>query len=154
MSHPDHELSPAEHRLSQDVLEFLIAHQDWFMLDTPPPPALPPTPSRSLTPPLTPHSAGISVSDDEGPDGWRIIERHHRLPSDRTRTVAGPSTSQTTGTNKGERGRERTQGIPQSGIVRSRTMPSTRKTRPNMTALVEASPALLRKARRASAQPS
>ncbi|KAH9963097.1 hypothetical protein BGW80DRAFT_854842 [Lactifluus volemus] len=154
MSHPDHELSPAEHRLSQDVLEFLIAHQDWFMLDTPPPPALPPTPSRSLTPPLTPHSAGISVSDDEGPDGWRIIERHHRLPSDRTRTVAGPSSQTTTGTNKGERSRERTQmGIAQPGIVRSRTVPSTRKTRPNTTALV-ASPALLRKSRRASAQPA
>ncbi|KAH9957452.1 Rho GTPase activation protein, partial [Russula dissimulans] len=35
MSHPSHELSPTEHKLSQDVLEFLIAHQDWFMLDTP-----------------------------------------------------------------------------------------------------------------------
>ncbi|KAI0027876.1 Rho GTPase activation protein, partial [Vararia minispora EC-137] len=32
MSHPSHELTPAEHHLSQDVLEFLIAHQDWFML--------------------------------------------------------------------------------------------------------------------------
>jgi GTPase-activating protein SAC7 len=155
MSHPKHELSPSDHGLSQDVLEFLIAHQDWFMLDTPPPPALPPTPSRSLTPPLTPHSAGITVSDDEGPEGWRIIERHHRLPSDRTRTFAGSSTPQTTaGTSKGERGRERTQmGIPQPGIVRSRTVPSTRKTRPNTAALV-ASPALLRKARRASAQPA
>ena len=38
ISHPDHELSPQEHQLSQDVLEFLIAHQDWFMLDIPPPP--------------------------------------------------------------------------------------------------------------------
>ncbi|KAA1476230.1 Rho GTPase activation protein [Dentipellis sp. KUC8613] len=38
MSHPDHELSPKEHQLSQEVLEFLIAHQDWFMLDIPPPP--------------------------------------------------------------------------------------------------------------------
>ncbi|KIJ51441.1 hypothetical protein M422DRAFT_26857 [Sphaerobolus stellatus SS14] len=38
ISHPDHELSPDQHRLSQDVLEFMIAHQDWFMLDIPPPP--------------------------------------------------------------------------------------------------------------------
>ncbi|GJJ08378.1 hypothetical protein Clacol_002592 [Clathrus columnatus] len=38
ISHPDHELSPEQHKLSQDVLEFLIAHQDWFMLDMPPPP--------------------------------------------------------------------------------------------------------------------
>jgi hypothetical protein len=35
MSHPTHELEPGEHQLSQDVLEFLIAHQDWFMLDVP-----------------------------------------------------------------------------------------------------------------------
>ncbi|KAF8589448.1 Rho GTPase activation protein, partial [Ramaria rubella] len=33
ISHPDHELSPDQHKLSQRVLEFLIAHQDWFMLD-------------------------------------------------------------------------------------------------------------------------
>lgn len=39
LSHPDHEMQPHEHRLSQEVLEFLIAHQDWFMLDITPPPA-------------------------------------------------------------------------------------------------------------------
>ncbi|EIM91464.1 Rho GTPase activation protein [Stereum hirsutum FP-91666 SS1] len=38
MSHPEHELTPKEHQLSQEVVEFLIAHQDWFMLDIPPPP--------------------------------------------------------------------------------------------------------------------
>ncbi|EIN10060.1 Rho GTPase activation protein [Punctularia strigosozonata HHB-11173 SS5] len=32
LSHPDHELSPHEHQLSQRVLEFLIEHQDWFMV--------------------------------------------------------------------------------------------------------------------------
>jgi hypothetical protein len=31
-------MSPQEHQLSQEVLEFLIAQQDWFMLDIPPPP--------------------------------------------------------------------------------------------------------------------
>ncbi|EKM58504.1 uncharacterized protein PHACADRAFT_252881 [Phanerochaete carnosa HHB-10118-sp] len=36
LSHPSHELSPPEHQLSQDVLEFLIEHQDWFMLDISP----------------------------------------------------------------------------------------------------------------------
>ncbi|KAF9007583.1 Rho GTPase activation protein [Cyathus striatus] len=35
ISHPEHEMSPKEHALSQRVLEFLIAHQDWFMLDIP-----------------------------------------------------------------------------------------------------------------------
>ena len=38
ISHPTHELEPSEHRLSQEVLEFLIDHDDWFMLDAPPPP--------------------------------------------------------------------------------------------------------------------
>jgi hypothetical protein len=32
LSHPEHELNPTEHRLSQRVLEFLIEHQDWFMV--------------------------------------------------------------------------------------------------------------------------
>lgn len=31
-------MSPEHHKLSQDVLEFLIENQDWFMLDIPPPP--------------------------------------------------------------------------------------------------------------------
>ena len=37
LNHPSHEMIPTEHRLNQQVLEFLIAHQDWFMLDVPPP---------------------------------------------------------------------------------------------------------------------
>jgi hypothetical protein len=37
LSHPADELRPAEHRLSQRVLEMLIAHQDWFITDVPPP---------------------------------------------------------------------------------------------------------------------
>jgi hypothetical protein len=31
-------MSHEHHKLSQEVLEFLIKHQDWFMLDIPPPP--------------------------------------------------------------------------------------------------------------------
>ncbi|KAG8822861.1 hypothetical protein FRC17_009450 [Serendipita sp. 399] len=38
LNHPAHEMSPEHHKLSQEVLEFLIEHQDWFMLDIPPPP--------------------------------------------------------------------------------------------------------------------
>lgn len=37
ISHPEHEMSPQEHALSQRVLEFLIAQQDWFMLGISPP---------------------------------------------------------------------------------------------------------------------
>jgi len=54
MSHPAHELRLTEHRLSQEVLEFLITYQDWFILGTPFPPQQPPTPSSSLTPPSSP----------------------------------------------------------------------------------------------------
>ena len=168
MSHPDHELSPTEHQLSQDVLEFLIAHQDWFMLDTPPPPAFPPTPSRSHTPPITPYdaSARTSVSDGEGPDGWRIIQRHQRSADDRPRHGGGAS--------KGgeQRGAQQSQSQSQSQsaaavpIVRSRTMPSSRKGRtgtadggPSAGAgakqqAASMNPGVLRKTRRVSAQPT
>ncbi|KAI9439714.1 Rho GTPase activation protein [Lactarius indigo] len=164
MSHPEHELSPSEHQLSQDVLEFLIAHQDWFMLDTPTP-AFPPAPSRSFTPPYD-TGARTSVSDGEGPDGWRIIQRHQRTADERTRTAAS---------NK-----DRTAVAPQqqssvgapAGIVRSRTLPTSRKGRSSTAdggsaatvgvAGVKHSgggaggvnPAVLRKTRRASVQPT
>jgi len=168
MSHPSHELSPSEHRLSQEVLEFLIKYQDWFMLDTPPPHALPPTPSRSLTPPLSP--ANVSVSDDEGPDGWRLIDRHTRPATERGRHGGGTSTTaQTPG--RGDRdqmpmssGAGTLLGSP--GIQRSRTVPSSRKGRASTVdsgamqrgTMVGVSgsapnPGLLRKARRSSAQP-
>ncbi len=32
LSHPDHHMRPSEHVLSQRVLEFLIEHQDHFLL--------------------------------------------------------------------------------------------------------------------------
>jgi hypothetical protein len=43
ISHPTPALAPEEHRMSQKVLEFLIAQQDWFMLEVP----TPPTPMRN-----------------------------------------------------------------------------------------------------------
>ena len=171
MSHPSHELSPSEHRLSQEVLEFLIAYQDWFMLDTPLPPALPPAPSRSLTPPLS--AANVSVSDDEGPDGWRLIDRHTRPAMERGRSGPGTSALAPQTPGRGERDQ-----MPMSsaagtllgspGIQRSRTVPSSRKGRASTVdpgnmqrgAMTMAgvsgsapNPGLLRKARRASAQP-
>jgi len=56
LSHPNHELSPDEHKLSQKVLEFLIEHQDWFMLDVPPPP--PPRQAQHPQQPLQQQSRG------------------------------------------------------------------------------------------------
>lgn len=39
LSHPAHEMEPKEHPLTQRVLEFLIAKQDWFMLEIQSPPS-------------------------------------------------------------------------------------------------------------------
>ncbi|KAJ8693076.1 GTPase activating protein (GAP) for Rho1p [Pleurotus ostreatus] len=49
ISHPTHEMLPNEHHLTQKVLEFLIEHQDWFMLDIPPPPQGPEVDGRGGT---------------------------------------------------------------------------------------------------------
>ena len=91
LSHPDHEMQPQEHRLSQEVLEFLIAHQDWFMLDIPPPPTT---------------SAGLVGSDEEGDmvltsdeeangGGWKLVgdTQPSRIGRRRTTTEKHSSTS-------------------------------------------------------------
>lgn len=78
IAHPSHELSPQEHQLSQEVLEFLIAHQDWFMLDIPPPPSLSDSPH---TIPTTPVDSG---SDDE--QGWKLVNSPRRIVRRRTTT--------------------------------------------------------------------
>jgi hypothetical protein len=83
LSHPDYEMQPKEHKLSQEVLEFLIAHQDWFMLDIPPPPTT---------------SAGLVGSDEEGDvtltsdeetngGGWKLIGRAEQPRLTRRRTI-------------------------------------------------------------------
>ena len=62
-------MQPQEHRLSQEVLEFLIAHQDWFMLDVTPPPVTGPG-----TVGLDEELDTILSSDEEGTDGsWRLV---------------------------------------------------------------------------------
>jgi hypothetical protein len=67
---------PSEHGLSQRVLEFLIAHQDWFMLDIPPPPM------RKQSVPRDTSTTGIDgdpilvqSSDEEIQDGWKLVGR-------------------------------------------------------------------------------
>lgn len=69
LSHPDHEMQPYEHRLSQEVLEFLIAHQDWFMLDIPPPP---PT-SPGLTGSEEEADVFLTSSDEANGGGWKLV---------------------------------------------------------------------------------
>ncbi|KAI9000460.1 Rho GTPase activation protein [Trametes punicea] len=74
IAHPTHEMSPQEHQLSQDVLEFLIAHQDWFMLDIPPPPTPKPT-NSSMTVHIAEPVSDLLASSDEESDGWKLISR-------------------------------------------------------------------------------
>jgi len=81
LSHPDHELLPKEHQLSQNVLEFLIAHQDWFMLDIPPPPE----PNSSIAQ----RQDDVEVmpsSDEEVGGGWKLVNRSDSLRITRRRT--------------------------------------------------------------------
>src|SRR6266404_3908355 len=78
LSHPSHGLSPTEHKLSQDVLEFLITHYTSKWVATPSASVYSQKPLHSLTPLISPNDASTSTSvhDDEGPDGWRVIRRH------------------------------------------------------------------------------
>ncbi|KAL4072736.1 Rho GTPase activation protein [Scleroderma yunnanense] len=96
ISHPNHELSPNEHHLSQQVLEFLIEHQDWFLFDIPPPPKSEPPPS--WRPPRTQHLTlpsqndedpdlvFVPSSDDEPPSagGWKLVGQRRRITRRRT----------------------------------------------------------------------
>jgi hypothetical protein len=70
-------MSPREHDLSQKVLEFLIAQQDWFMLDIPPPPR---QVKLSTLAPIDSSTEDILMqpSSDEGGDsplsgGWKLV---------------------------------------------------------------------------------
>ncbi|KAJ6623999.1 Rho GTPase activation protein [Mycena sp. CBHHK59/15] len=73
ISHPSHEMSPTEHKLSQRVLEFLIAQQDWFMLDIPPPPQNEPGSPGSMESDddvlLVPSDGEPSPTDG----GWKLV---------------------------------------------------------------------------------
>ncbi|KAJ7168453.1 Rho GTPase activation protein [Mycena filopes] len=88
ISHPAHEMSPTEHDLSQRVLEFLIAQQDWFMLDIPPPPQNEPGSPESWD-----VDAGVDevVDDDHSPVGgaWNLVTT--TPPMTRRKTTADSS---------------------------------------------------------------
>ena len=79
IAHPSHELSPAEHHLSQDVLEFLIKHQDWFMLDIPPPPTSSAARGAADAAPASP--TDLFASSDEEMGGWKLVGRDGESPS-------------------------------------------------------------------------
>ena len=102
ISHPNHEMSPGEHALSQQVLEFLIAQQDWFLLDIPPPPQSKPG-SSWRPPPRLPQHAHTQEPSEEDPDlvvvpssdddlnslsgGWKLVGRDQRRIQRRRTTL-------------------------------------------------------------------
>ena len=102
-------MSPKEHQLSQEVLEFLIEHQDWFMLDVPPPP--PSKPSQAITPqPID--TAVVPGTDGErqprqrsaspqptvvsslAEPGWRLVEKPGTMRADYRERERDPSPNQ------------------------------------------------------------
>ena len=96
INHPTHELNPKEHSLSQQVLEFLIEHQDWFMLDVVPPPptaSSPTSPGRSENSPPTSAGAGFGagrqplrpIADEEYRRGANRIAQEEREERERQR---------------------------------------------------------------------
>ncbi|EST05194.2 Rho GTPase-activating protein domain protein [Kalmanozyma brasiliensis GHG001] len=66
-SHPSHELSPGEHKLAVQVLEFLIDHQDQFVLGMSPQPAqqLPATELTAVSKPVPDEDDLVPSDSDE-----------------------------------------------------------------------------------------
>ncbi|KAF9260089.1 Rho GTPase activation protein [Marasmius fiardii PR-910] len=154
ISHPDHEMSPGEHALSQRVLEFLIAQQDWFMLDIPPPPK-----DEFGQPPVEADDATVFPSSDEEQStggGWKLVGKVSR----RKTTVERREMP-----TKAEHDLSPVhEGAPEEafggavGVTRSRTLPSGRRGASSTSDAGSADkdgPRLLRKQKRASSsQPS
>lgn len=78
-------MSPPEHNLSQRVLEFLIAQQDWFMLDIPPPPQHEPGSPESWDDDV------LAVDDEHSPVGgaWNLVGKGPPAMTRRRTTVGG-----------------------------------------------------------------
>lgn len=164
ISHPKHEMSPKEFELSQSVLEFLIAHQDHFMLD------ISPSLDDTVRSPR-PHaqSADVVPSSAEeishiSPSSWNLVNHISVRPMARRRTTTGrrhltyPFFASRIHTHLSENPglinvnvvpiqmspvTEHPLDRPGDGIKRSRTMPTRRK-----GADGEAPPRVLRKQRR------
>jgi len=76
-------MQPKEHKLSQEVLEFLIAHQDWFMLDVAPPPAR----NAGLVGSDDETEAMLSSDDEANGGPWKLVPRMEQQRLARRRTI-------------------------------------------------------------------
>ena len=75
-SHPSHELSPGEHKLAVQVLEFLIDHQDHFVLGMSPQPAsqLSPAELTAVSKPVTDEDVLVPSDSDEDQGELQVHE--------------------------------------------------------------------------------
>lgn len=81
-------MSPKEHALSQKVLEFLIAQQDWFMLDIPPPPQSAPGSPISDESSMDDITVFPSSDDERQPgSGWKMVGKKDMRRVTRRRTT-------------------------------------------------------------------
>lgn len=143
LSHPDHEMQPQAHRLSQEVLEFLIAHQDWFMLDI--------TPPSAAGAGAGPDELDAMLSSDEDMNGsWNLIgSAQPRLSRRRTTTERhGTHSVLTEGITNDELSPvAEAPGSPLQSvggsIRRSRTLPNRRGTVDSRGGEGEASPTIV-----------
>ncbi|KAF8638282.1 hypothetical protein AX17_002302 [Amanita inopinata Kibby_2008] len=137
ISHPSHDLSPQEHVLSQRVLEFLIAQQDWFMLDISPPPL-----GGNGCRPTTPTSGGhnlVMISSKESEkdlttDSWyhigatdlntHRVARRRTTMEHRTETRDQSTDGDLSPVAESPRSEKTTSTV---GVSRSRTLPSSRR---------------------------
>ncbi|KAF7312460.1 Rho GTPase activator [Mycena indigotica] len=141
ISHPAHEMSPSEHDLSQRVLEFLIAQQDWFMLDIPPPPVG--------------HEPGSPDSWDDGDDSavggsWRVVSKPDAPPPMTRRKTTIDSTDSS---RDHESSLSPVKESPEDGtatVTRRRTLPSGRTTHHANTEDGFHRPKVLKKQKRSS----
>ncbi|KAI0950707.1 hypothetical protein AcW1_007946 [Taiwanofungus camphoratus] len=160
IAHPSHEMSPQEHQLSQEVLEFLIAHQDWFMLDIPPPPT---RLNSAITIPSAEPVDVIPSSDEEQPGGWKLVNKDasmRRITRRRTTTERSGEKPQVEAGDLSpvpETPPSRTESSVVS-VTRSRTLPHSKSRRAegryrDHTTDDERHAKLLKKQKRASLQP-
>jgi len=133
ISHPNHELSPQEHALSQRVLEFLIVNQDWFMLDIPPPTQGERHSRRSLSPKLGHNLVLVPSKESENRDdsSWYHVDKATLSPPmvTRRKTTLEHRTETQDDLAEGDLSpiaESPLSGISPAGVSRSRTLPSSR----------------------------
>lgn len=144
LRHPDHDMAPAEYRLSQDVVIFLIEHQDHFVIGLPgtaadeqtihdvqsaPKPSATPTTPRSRTQQLVGRSASSASAGSESLRRYGDIRRHASTNSRGSRQSQHTSSPATPPAAS-----PMIPGSKGSGVHRSNTVPSKKSPSPALSA--------------------